>query len=133
MDNYYTKYLKYKNKYIELKRANSGVGIGVGVIMGGSGSVIRGGYLGSEPCPKTFGIKSVWYYLRKYNCTFEILNKKIPKKVEAITYQDFLRTNNKHPDYQKITITYLLNREFPVEFFTRKRILRRNKKRIKST
>ena len=27
MDNYYTKYLKYKNKYLELKRANGCVGV----------------------------------------------------------------------------------------------------------
>ena len=84
MDNYYTKYLKYKNKYLELKRTNGGVigggvigsggvgsggtgsggvgsggvgsgGIGGGVI-GSGGVVIRGGNLGTKPCPATFGL-----------------------------------------------------------------------------
>ena len=119
MDNYYTKYLKYKNKYLELKRANGGIGV-----MGGSGGVIRGGYLGSEPCPKTFGLfnlttKSPWHYLRDYNCTFEDLNKKIPKKVDAITYDDFLRTNNKNPQ-QKITLQHLRERGFTKDFLLEK-------------
>ena len=63
MDNYYTKYLKYKNKYLELKRANggrSGGVIGGGVIgsggVGSGGVVISGGNLGTEPCPATFGV-----------------------------------------------------------------------------
>ena len=89
MDNYYTKYLKYKNKYIELKRANCGIGGGGGVIMGGSDGVIRGGYLGSKQCPETFGLfnlttKSVWYYLRKYRCKYDELFKKIIDKYEKI-------------------------------------------------
>ena len=119
MDNYYTKYLKYKNKYLELKRANGGVGV-----MGGSGGVIRGGYLGSEPCPKTFGIlglgiKSPWHYLRDYNCTFEDLNKKIPQKVSAITYDEFLRTNQEHHD-QIISVQHLRERGFTKDFLLKK-------------
>jgi intracellular multiplication protein IcmE len=141
MDNYYTKYLKYKNKYLELKRANGVIGVigggviggGGGVGSGGVGSVIWGDYLGHEPCPSTFGIygmttKSVWYYLRNYNCTFEDLNKKIPEKVDAITYTDFLRTNSEYFENYKITIEYLLFRGFPVEFLRERGFLEEIKK-----
>ena len=136
MDNYYTKYLKYKNKYIELKRANCGIGGGGGVIMGGSDGVIRGGYLGSKQCPETFGLfnlttKSVWYYLRKYRCKYDELFKKIPRTVNAITYADFERSNNEHPEYQQITIKDLLNRGFPVEFLRERGFLEGIKKELK--
>ena len=134
MDNYYTKYLKYKNKYLELKRANSAI------INGESGSVgdgvIRGGFLGTEQCPETFGLlglttKSVWSYLRKYNCTYDKLFEKIPSTVNAITYADFKRSNNEHLGYQQITIKDLLNRGFPVEFLREKGFLEGIKKELK--
>jgi hypothetical protein len=131
MDNYYTKYLKYKNKYLELKRANGGVGVMGGSVgsggVGSGGVVIRGGYLGDEPCPKTFGVfdftlMSVWAYLRKYDCTFMTLLDKIPKKVEAITYDDFLRTNRENPT-KLITVQNLRERGFTKKFLLRKGFL----------
>ena len=146
MDNYYTKYLKYKNKYLELKRANGGVGVmggsvgSVGVMGGSVGSggvgsggvgsggvVISGGNLGTELCPVTFGVfdftlMSVWAYLRKYDCTFMTLLDKIPKKVEAITYDDFSRTNRVNPT-KMITVQNLRERGFTKKFLLRKGFL----------
>ena len=49
---YYTKYMKYKTKYIKEK----------GLV---------GGVLGTKECPTTFGFiieRSVGYYLRNYKC-----------------------------------------------------------------
>jgi ribosomal protein L13E len=133
MDNYYTKYLKYKNKYLELKRANGAIiggvgsgGVGSGVI-GSNGVVISGGNLGTKPCPTTFGVfdftlMSVWDYLRKYDCTFMTLLDKIPKKVEAITYDYFLRTNRENPT-KMITVQNLRERGFTKKFLLKKGFL----------
>jgi hypothetical protein len=96
MDNYYLKYIKYKNKYIELKQC-----INVGLI-------------------ESIG-KSVWWYIRNYDCTYEKLLEKIPDKVNAITYTDFQRTNTDHQhQQQKITVQHLYDRHFPVEFLYEK-------------
>jgi hypothetical protein len=92
MDNYYLKYIKYKNKYIELKQC-----INVGLI-------------------ESIG-KSVWWYIRNNDCTYEKLLQQIPHKVNAITYTDFVRTNTDHQhQQQKITVQHLYDRNFPVEF-----------------
>ena len=107
MDNYYTKYVKYKNKYIELKRG------------------LVGGVLGTEPCPSTIGFYgitfgSIWYYLREYNCTYPLLLQKIPDKVDAITYDDFQRTNRENKQ-NLLTVQDLRSREFPALFLKNKK------------
>ncbi len=131
MDNYYTKYIKYKSKYLELKRANDGGnGVDRGVI-GSGNNIISGGSLGYEDCSKTPLIsigKTVWWYLRKYNCKYEDLKKKIPKKVNAITYEDFKRTNAEHPQHEEITIKSLIFIGFPIEFLRERGFLEEIKK-----
>jgi len=86
--------MKYKTKYIKER----------GLV---------GGDLGTEPCPATFGVfdftsKSVWWYIRKYNCTYDDLIKKIPDKVNAITINELYLTNQnlKHAQ-QQITVVDL--------------------------
>ena len=106
MDNYYTKYVKYKNKYIELKRG------------------LVGGVLGTEPCPSTIGFYgitfgSIWYYLREYNCKYPLLLQKIPDKVDAIIYEDFQRTNRENKQ-NLLTVQDLRSREFPALFLKNK-------------
>jgi ribosomal protein L13E len=106
MDNYYDKYVKYKNKYIELKRG------------------LVGGVLGTEQCPSTLGFfgfttGSVWRYLREYNCTYPLLLQKIPDKVDAISYDDFQRTNIENKQ-NLLTVQDLRIREFPVLFLKNK-------------
>jgi intracellular multiplication protein IcmE len=137
MDNYYTKYLKYKNKYLELKGIKGIVSINNIVRGGGNdGSYytkymkyktkyikekgLVGGALGTDPCPDTFGLmgftsKSVWWYIRNYNCDYKKLHEKIPKKVDAISRTDFISTNEDHPE-QKITVADLKNRGFSALF-----------------
>ena len=130
MDNYYTKYIKYKSKYLELK----GVTGNVSIYNGNNGAYytkyikyktkyikekgLVGGELGNKPCPTTFGFvyeRSVGYYLRNYNCTYNDLSEKILNKLNEFTRDVFQRTNEKHPQ-QQITITDLKNRGFPAKF-----------------
>ncbi len=141
MDNYYTKYLKYKNKYLELKRANGGSGVdGSGCVIGSGGCIIRGGnrgvirddgvimggnitekrLVGGEltPCnkvknPGMFFNPSVWWYIRNTDCDFNKIYQKIPNKVKNITYNDFLRTNIKHST-QQISVKDLKDKNFHV-------------------
>ena len=116
MDNYYTKYIKYKNKYIELKKVNDGMYYTKNI----TEKELIGGVLGTDPCPSTIGFfgftfGSVWYFLREYKCTYKQLLEKINDKVIAITYADFQRTNrdNKH---NPLTVANLRSREFPALF-----------------
>jgi hypothetical protein len=116
MDNYYTKYLKYKSKYLELKRTNGGRSEGV---IGGSvigENITEKRLVGGTPCKElsiieSFG-KSVWWYIRNSDCTYDDLLKKVGKNnLDKITYRDFQRTNNEHK-YQQINVTNLKNRGF---------------------
>ncbi len=56
-----------------------------------------------------------WYYLREFDCTYQQLLEKIPDKVNAITYTDFLlinRDNKQNP----LTVANLKSRGFPASF-----------------
>ena len=102
IDLYYKKYMKYKTKYIESKRLVGGV----------------------ETCPKIFGFlgvttKSVGYYLRKYDCEFNVLYDKIKNKMDAFNYDEFMRTNAEKTQ-KPITVSDLRNKGFPVKFLWRK-------------
>jgi ribosomal protein L13E len=116
MDNYYTKYIKYKNKYLELKKVNDGTYYTKNI----TEKELIGGVLGTAPCPSTIGIfgftfGSIWSYLREYNCTYQQLLEKINDKVNAITYADFQRTNRDNKQ-NPLTVANLRSREFPALF-----------------
>jgi uncharacterized protein YjbI with pentapeptide repeats len=138
MDNYYSKYIKYKNKYLELKgvKGDASINNGNGDVNSGAYYTkymkyktkyikekgLVGGVLGSEPCPTTFGFvfeRSVGHYLRNYKCTYNDLFKKIPNKLNEFTHDAFKRTNEKHPQ-QQITIANLKERGFSASFLKEK-------------
>ena len=116
MDNYYTKYIKYKNKYLELKKVNDGTYYTKNI----KEKKLIGGVLGTAPCPSTIGLfgftfGSIWSYLREYNCTYKELLRKIPDKVNVITYTDFQRTNRDNKQ-NSLTVANLRSRDFPALF-----------------
>jgi len=116
MDNYYTKYVKYKNKYIELKKVNDGMYYTKNI----TEKELIGGVLGTAPCPSTIGFfgftfGSVWYFLREYKCTYQQLLEKINDKVNAITYTDFQRINRDNKQ-NPLTVANLRSRGFPALF-----------------
>jgi hypothetical protein len=97
---YYTKYMKYKNKYIKEK----------GLVGGELKKCTNVGIF------ESFG-KSVWWYIRNTDCNYDALLQKNPDKVRAITYADFQSTNSK-PEHQQqpITVADLKLRGFPAQF-----------------
>jgi uncharacterized protein YjbI with pentapeptide repeats len=138
MDNYYTKYLKYKNKYIELKGIK---GASINNVVRGEGDdgiyyskymkyktkyITEKGLVGGEltPCKDVGNLKSifksVWWYIRETDCNYKALLEKIGDKVNAITYDDFSRTNSGHTNDKKITIQHLKDREFTALFLKEK-------------
>ena len=141
MDNYYTKYIKYKSKYLELKGINGIKGASINYVRGGGNDDVyyskymkyknkyikERGLVGGElkKCTNVGFFestgKSVWWYIRNTDCNYGNLLKKIPDKVNAITYTDFQRTNSE-PEHQqqKITVQNLYEKQFPVEFLYEK-------------
>jgi intracellular multiplication protein IcmE len=91
---YYKKYLKYKSKYL-------------------MGKIQIGGLL---DCPieeiNSSKHKTIGDYLRVYNCTYEQIP---PDLIKNLTYDYFLRTNDRHP--KQITISLLKKRNFPSTHF----------------
>jgi len=142
MNNYYIKYIKYKNKYLKLK---------VSTVTKTSDTTInntikepidlhytkymkyktkynetKGLVGGVEPCPKIFGLfgltnKPIEHYLSNYNCTYDILKDKINNKLENFNYQEFKRINKETENSKvPITVAYLRHRGFPVKFLWNK-------------
>lgn len=116
MDNYYAKYVKYKNKYLELKKINDGMYYTKNTIEKGQ----VGGALGTDSCPSTIGFYgftfgNIWYYLSEFDCTYQQLLEKINDKVNAITYEDFQRTNMDNKQ-NPLTVANLKSRDFPALF-----------------
>jgi hypothetical protein len=99
----YTKYLKYKNKYLIYKEQ-------------------FGGALGTEPCPKVVSEDtkkmSVSDFLRNTACVYNQIEKHIPEKLAVFDYND-LQEANRGQEY-KITIADLKSRNFPPRFFAGK-------------
>ena len=121
-DDYYIKYLKYKNKYIELKGSISINNVDDEIYYSKykTEKKLFGGVLGTDNYPIVFGFwghttKSVWWYIRNYKCTYKEILEKIPDKVNAITHADFERTNREHSQ-QQITVADLKKRGFPIDF-----------------
>jgi hypothetical protein len=103
-DIYYTKYSKYKNKYLKCKEQ-------------------FGGALGTEPCPKVVSEDtkkmSVSDFLRNTACVYNQIEKHIPEKLAVFDYcalQEANRDQSKH----KLTIADLKSRNFPTRFFAGK-------------
>ena len=92
MDNYYTKYLKYKNKYIELKKQHGGV-------------------VGTWPCALSILPMSIWDNLQNYNCNYEAILKKFPKL--QLSYNDFLI--NRDSNGKQIEVKDFKSRKFPAK------------------
>ena len=98
MDNYYSKYIKYKNKYLELKKQH-------------------GGYVGTTSCMFALFTTSPWHVLREYNCMFSDIEKKFPKELENLTYAEFIDTNSKFEHIAKqIEVKDLRKRGFTASF-----------------
>jgi hypothetical protein len=142
MNNYYIKYIKYKNKYIKLKEST---------VTKTSDTIInntikepidlhytkymkyktkynetKGLVGGVEPCPKIFGFlgftnKPIEHYLTNYDCTYNILKDKINNKLENFNYKEFKRINKETENSKvPITVAYLRHRGFPVKFLWNK-------------
>ena len=107
---YYIKYNKYKNKYINIKNQS-------------------GGQLGTEKCPDvTEETKkySVCYFLRNFDCVFDQIKKRIPTELNEFNF-DILQEDNKKNEYQ-ITVKDLKSRRFLISFLKDKFPLREIKK-----
>jgi uncharacterized protein YjbI with pentapeptide repeats len=132
MDNYYTKYIKYKSKYLELKGIK-GNGSFNNVIKGGGNDGayyskymkyktkyikergLVGGVLGTKPCPPNINFldndttTTVLEYLKNYNCTYLDFVNKFKDKSFKINYEIF----NKKSKQNNVTIIDLKNAGFP--------------------
>ena len=100
MNNYYTKYLKYKNKYLELKRITE--------------KELVGGVVGESSCILSFFSTSIWNNLQKYNCNYEDIKKKFPNEILKFSYNEFLQSNKGRVD-RKIEVSDLKDRGFPAD------------------
>ena len=98
MDNYYTKYIKYKSKYLELKRITE--------------KELVGGVVGELPCMLSILSTSIWDNLQRYNCNYEDINKKFPNEMLKLSYNDFLK--NKGSGNKEIKVSDLKERGFPL-------------------
>ena len=100
---YYKKYIKYKNKYLNAKNQ-------------------IGGALGVESCPKEVTEEtkkySVCHFLRTYNCVFNQINKHISEKLAKFD-NIVLELDNRTNDY-KITVKDLKVRSFTIDFLKSK-------------
>ena len=95
---YYIKYIKYKNKYINIKKQFVG-------------------QLGTKTCPqdlKETKEYSVCYFLRNFNCVFEQIKSHIPEKLKEFNFC-ILQEDNKKNEYQ-ITVKDLKSRRFLISF-----------------
>ena len=95
-DIYYTKYLKYKNKYLNAKEKIGG---------------------GETPCPKIVTAVtqsySVLQFLVYYDCNYSQIMSHIPERLKAFTYKEFQDYNSKNK--KPITIDYLKKKGFTPE------------------
>lgn len=127
MDNYYSKYIKYKNKYLELKGVKDSASINNTMKQSTSINdayytkyIKEKGLVGGvvTKCDdvtfiQSFG-RSVGWHLRNTDCDFLHLLDKLKKKLNTFTRNEFLRTNLEHPE--KITVLQLRNRGFSASF-----------------
>ena len=142
MDTFYSKYIKYKSKYFELK------GYSVDKITMYKdpintndtyyGKYIKykikyfkqiglvGGVLGTGPCPETFGIlhRSIFWYLRNTLCNYDVFSKKIPKDDKMwtnFTWDNFVRTNEERKHEETVIyVEDLKTRRFPALYLKHK-------------
>ena len=106
-DNYQTKYLKYKFKYLTQKE-----------LIGAAGPTLK---FGTEQCPENFfnlfGVqRGIKYYLETYNCKYDDLVKKLDKQKLDKQTLDFTQLIFSVDD-----INNLIKREFPLLFFLDKK------------
>jgi len=107
---YYIKYNKYKNKYLNIKKQ-------------------YGGNLGIAKCPivsEETKKYSVCYFLRNFNCVYDQIKNHIPEKLKEFNF-DILQEDNLKNEYQ-ITVKDLKFRRFLIPFLRDKFPLREIKK-----
>jgi intracellular multiplication protein IcmE len=137
MDTFYSKYIKYKSKYIELKGYNLDKTTTINTNDTYKSKYLKykskyineigliGGVVGVEQCPDNFGRfdKSIFYYLRNTKCEHVDFLKIPPddRRWTNFTWENFVRTNSerKHRD-TVIKVKDLKDRFFP-GFFLRER------------
>lgn len=128
MDTFYSKYIKYKSKYFQLKGYNLDKIKTINTNDTYKSKYIKeneliGGVLGTTQCPtdlRIFG-RSIFKYLRETTCDFNFFYSKIDQSDEMwtrFTWDDFLRTNHEHS--QQLEVADLKTRNFPALYLFKK-------------
>jgi len=124
MNNYYSKYIKYKSKYLELK------GYKIDSISydayqtkyikekGQTGGV-------NKPCDDALKISDITIatILREYDCNYNQILKNFEKLLNKFNYNEFNEINKitiRNFLKKKITIRNLLDKQFPIDFLLKK-------------
>ena len=112
MDNYYTKYLKYKSKYLELKgystdsitktkQSTSNINSAYYTKYIKNKYIKEKGQTGGvgKPCSETLGITGITIatILREYDCDYNQINKDFMRQLEQFKYDDFVSANKEYP------------------------------------